>query len=941
MKIVAEQQRTPLAIVIAVCLAAWQPTANAQSEDEDSAIPQPGVSAPQPEDQIEEVVVTGRFISSSQQLVNERMNDAFATDLLGDDTISRLGDSTVAAALRRVPGLTLVQDKFVYIRGLGERYSSTTLNGSAIPSPDLTRNVIPLDVFPTSVVESLRVQKSWSPGLSANFGGGAVDIRTKGIPDGYTFKLEAGIGFNGENPSNVLTYPGGGDDSFGTDDGSRKLSSAIPAALVDYQGSLDPGVILSRLQRDDPDATRADAELINRNLALELNREIGVRETSADPDYSLRASIGNSFEFGSDWEAGFAVGASYDTQWRWRRSVVAAPGDRETINGVREETTRSVNLAGTANFGLKWLDDHEIETTTLWLRNTDDETELFDFRNEERSGAQGFRDTRLEFEERTMLTNQIRGTHYLGRDTRDAIPFMDTLLRWLPEETKIEWFYSESTAETDIPNRVLVSNQRTVVDPDTGIVESSVVDISTDAASFRFVDLEDDVETYGWQGMLPLEFGSNFVEISGGYAHDQKVREFKLFEYGLGVPGTSTAQRELPLDEVFSDAIIADPLSNAEISRKDARDSYIAATMTDAVFGQVDWTWNDTWRVAVGARWEDYRQAAVSWDPFAFSGTSPQIDLVDQDGNRPGDDDFNAQEFAFAEDEIYPSVGITYIGDLWAETFQVRLGYSETNVRPDLREITASSYSDPLTGYLTRGNPGVIPSDVESLDLRFEWFFGNGDNFTITGFYKDIENPIAFFYVPASDTTIARSIENAVSAEVTGIEIEGLKELGFLGVWGDLFFLQGNVTLQDSEIVPGDPGTGAGSINVSCLQTEGDQITSNKCRLPGASDFVVNLMLGFDSPDSKHTASLIYNVFDDRVFSLTELTPTGDPIPDVIEESFDSLDLTYFWYPTDTMTVKVKVQNILGSTVELTTGGLTVFEEDPGTSYSLSVAWGF
>ena len=120
------------------------------------------------EPEIEEVVVVGRFINASEKLASERMNDAFATDLLGADLISRLGDSTVASALRRVPGLTLVQDKFVYIRGLGERFSQSTLNGANIPSPDLTRNVIPLDVFPTSVVESLRVQKSWSPAMTVS-----------------------------------------------------------------------------------------------------------------------------------------------------------------------------------------------------------------------------------------------------------------------------------------------------------------------------------------------------------------------------------------------------------------------------------------------------------------------------------------------------------------------------------------------------------------------------------------------------------------------------------------------------------------------------------------------------------------------------------------------------------------------------------------------------
>jgi hypothetical protein len=173
---------------------------------------------------IDEVVVTGRFISASQQIANERITDASITDLIDSDTIQRLGDSTVGAALRRVPGISLVADKFVYIRGLGERYSSTSLNGAQIPSPDLTRNVIPLDVFPTSIVQSLRVQKAWSADLPANFGGGSVDIRTKGVPDGFNFKLEFGSGYNTlSGGKDGLTYAGGGDDWLGTDDGTRAL----------------------------------------------------------------------------------------------------------------------------------------------------------------------------------------------------------------------------------------------------------------------------------------------------------------------------------------------------------------------------------------------------------------------------------------------------------------------------------------------------------------------------------------------------------------------------------------------------------------------------------------------------------------------------------------------------------------------------------------------
>ena len=283
--------------------------------------------------------------------------------------------------------------------------------------------------------------------------------------------------------------------------------------------------------------------------------------------------------------------------------------------------------------------------------------------------------------------------------------------------------------------------------------------------------------------------------------------------------------------------------------------------------------------------------------------------------------------------------------DWWAETFQLRLGYSETAVRPDLRELTGSSYVDPITDDLVRGNPGVIPSTVENIDLRAEWFFGNGDNFTVTLFQKDIQDPIEFFEIPASDTTIAREILNADSSEVRGIEFEGLKELAFLGGIFDTMFVQGNLTLQETELVPGNPNDpdDTGTTQVFCFktETEGQQVNvvRNNCELSGASEYVANFMIGFDSYDSRHTASLIYNVFGERVFAF------GRFGPDAIEQPFESLDFTYFWYPTDRFTVKAKAQNILGDTIEITRSEpgrkITVFEEDPGTTFSVAFSWEF
>lgn len=282
-----------------------------------TAVGEDGPAQEQSTGPIEEVIVVGRLFSAAQQLLNERKDDEVVANVLGEDTIERLGDTTVAVALRRVSGLTLVNDKFVYVRGLGERYSSTRLNGATIPSPDLTRNVIPLDIFPTSIVQSLRVQKSYSADMPAAFGGGAVDIRTKGIPNSFTYSLEFGSGYNWENDGDAFIYSGGGDDQWGVDDGSRALAADLTAGIRRFVGNLDNQSILNRLRAEgNAAATLDDAKLINRQLALNLNRDISVREESIDPDINVKASVGNNWLLGDSWEFGFLVGGAYKSQWR-------------------------------------------------------------------------------------------------------------------------------------------------------------------------------------------------------------------------------------------------------------------------------------------------------------------------------------------------------------------------------------------------------------------------------------------------------------------------------------------------------------------------------------------------------------------------------------------------------------------------------------------------
>jgi len=284
----------------------------------------------------------------------------------------------------------------------------------------------------------------------------------------------------------------------------------------------------------------------------------------------------------------------------------------------------------------------------------------------------------------------------------------------------------------------------------------------------------------------------------------------------------------------------------------------------------------------------------------------------------------NLLPIVFAEDELYPAVSATYMRpNFWAETFQLRLGASETVARPDLREISEATYIDPLTEARVSGTAGLRTSPIANFDIRAEWFFESGDNFTFSLFYKDIERPIETAEGAGSDNNVFVTFVNAESAEITGLEIEWFKNLaslgGRLGRWVEPFFFSGNVTISDSELVVGDVGL---------------DLTNPERPMTGHSDYIGNLQLGFDSANGAHSWSLVYNTFGERVF----FAGRGGA-EDTFEKPFNSLDLVYTYYPTSRLSLKFRMQNMLDEKVELEQAGVTILEQKVGTTAKLDIKW--
>lgn len=876
-----------------------------------------------PGQDIEEVVVIGRYRAAASDIVSERIESDVPMDFLDAASISRVGDSNVASALRRVPGVTLVQDQFIYVRGLGERYSSNQLNGSGVPSPDLTRNVLPLDIFPAEIIDVLSVQKGYSPDLPASFGGGNIDIRTRAIPEDGLLSVKLNTGWNFESDDDGLTYNGGSDDDWGKDDGTRKIPQAIVDGIQDYRGNFSPINIQSLAREAGSPITLSEAELINRELATSLNRDLDFKAKKMPADFDAEITGGYRWFLGEDWELGFLALGGYNNKWRNRARTLREVTNPENTYTETLRTINQVTLTAGLTIGLRFTEDHQVNWFNMFLRNTEDEaSESISCKQGQFNDCASTNDQErlhdIRYERRDLDVTQFNGVHTLGDATLARLPeWLDFLER--ARNSEVNWFYTDAMAKTEVPNEARVKFVERL-DPATGSVLSSEVRNVNNSAQFAFSDLEDNVESWGGDLTVPFTGGAWDLELSGGGSYNRKGRSFQQTVVGLGTFNPDfQVIAEGDITDVFSDENVLNSTYGYELFAgigQFGTESYGAGQITNAGFGKFDLLINETWRFSGGARWEDFQQLSVPIDYLNFDGQ--RIPLTNEE----------IEASTIKTDDWYPALAATWIRpEFFSDEFQLRFAWSETAARPDLREVSASTYLDPLTEARVRGNPELVPSELKNFDLRAEWFWASGDNLTASLFYKDIKRPIETIQGGATEDNIIFTFINAESADVYGLELEGLKSLGFLtgGGWSDAFFIAGNATFSDSE--------------VKIPENVGGDITNRTRRLTQHSEWVANLQLGFDSLNGKHGATLVYNAFGPRIF-FAGINGQDD----AFEQTFHSLDFVYTFFPTDNWTFKLRLQNILDDKTEIeqkNSSGekVKILEQTVGTTFLFDIKY--
>ncbi|MCH9698815.1 MAG: carboxypeptidase regulatory-like domain-containing protein, partial [Gammaproteobacteria bacterium] len=459
--------------------------------------------------ELPEFVVLEPFITGTlASVLEEQKSTSAIASVLGADQISRAGDSNAASALRRATGLTVVDGKFVYVRGLGERFSSTLLNGSRVPSPDPTRRVIAMDLFPASIIDSVLVQKSFSPNMPGEFSGGVVEIRTRTIPDDFFARISVSTNYADTTTfEKGLRYKGGDWDFFGVDDKSRALPQSLRAAARTDEK-------LSAQNAFNPDGFPQDE--INQ-FGADLSNVWDIDRETIGPDGKAIFSMGDVFQAG-DFTFGYTGSARWNQTWDSRdenRTTISASRRNDDVqlivqtDNALETTTRQVQSNLYLSTELNYAELHRLFATGLFVRQTEDQARISQGFDAEFRDERDVRRFVLRYEETEMFMQQYGGEH--------TFDFLNDL--------GIDWLYTISKAKRRAPNerRYRFDEIRDGEFEFSGFADSNLI---------TFADLTDHDETIRFDIDLPFQpIKQVKLNLKSGYYLRNKQRESGIRKY--------------------------------------------------------------------------------------------------------------------------------------------------------------------------------------------------------------------------------------------------------------------------------------------------------------------------------------------------------------------------------------------------------------------------
>ena len=813
--------------------------------------------------------------SSERGLLEKRMRSSRIEDSISTEEISRLPASSAGEAIKRVTGVSIVGGRYVFVRGLGERYSNTLLNNVEIPSPEPNRRVVPMDIFPASLLASLQTVKTFSPDQPGGFAGGSVQVFTKDFPEDLTMALSMSSGFNTQATGEEgLTYPGGDFDFLGFDDGSRDLPSIVQNQAADLP-------IRERGRFTPLGFTPQEIQEFGQSFANVWSPE----RQSVPINQGYKFSLGNSNKiFGKDFGylgvVSYGNSHSYGTQVRNAFRI----GLNETLSPVTsyniERSGNEVEWGSVLNTSLRFSPEHLLSIRTLFTHTAEDETRTWEGFNADRNTD--MRSTRLRYVERQLFSGQFAGMH----DFNFGEPALEG-----PEErakrpdVSMEWRLTYSRASRDEPDT------RENIYEDRGDGTFTFRDVTHSGSRF-FFDLEDDEYNARVDWKIPM--GAEGLFKFGGLLRDRaRTFDVRRFRFLPSDQVDATVNLSDPPEILFQTQNIAPRVFELRESTR-STDNYLADHNIYASYLMLDLPITTKWQVMTGVRLESSDQTVTTYDPFSASLKEIEANLETLDW--------------------LPGLNVTY---RLTERMNLRLAASRTITRPDFRELAPFEFTDFVGGRTILGNPDLERTQIDNFDFRWETFPQIGGILAVSAFYKRFQKPIEQIVQPQAEVRI--TYENAEGANNYGLELEARQNLGVLTEALRKFSINTNAALISSQVVlPEDVG----------IQTSSERPLQGQC------PYIINVSIGFEDPNWGISSAIAYNIFGRR---LSEVGNHG--VPDVYEQPRGQLDLSFSREVANYFKFSVSAKNLLDPYVHFKQGEEVYVQYKLGRAFSFGISY--
>jgi len=806
-------------------------------------------------------------------LLASRQQSFTVSDAIGAAEISKSGAGNAADAMKQVTGATVVDGKYVFIRGIGERYNMTMLDGSEVPSTDPDRRTVPLDIFPSQLIDNVNVVKTATPDLPGSWAGGCIQLSSKGFPENRKVSLSLSGNINTQTTfkDGFLSYEGGDLDWLAIDDGTRALPERLKDTSFHIPTKSDALWI---------DKTHQKAWLLD-SVSKSFSSIMSPDSIKAPLNMGCGLSYGETFHPGST-KLGLLASLSYSNKYAayndGKRKKWTMGGNADSTSELvfleefnDDKSSHDVLWGGLGSVQFAPVKGQEIGLVYLYTRSGEDVCRFINGKLDDSRGALNtfYESSVLHYKERTLNSMGFHGEHTIP-------PLVGS---------KIGWRFGRITSSQEEPDARYFSRSYTYFsDEDGNVLDSTQKIWAINNTIYPYPnrywrDLDEKNIALGFDVSMPVKIGSlGDALVKAGFDRSNRERTFneRRFDFQQGnityhgQPDSFFMPQNMGVIDTAKGVY---KLGNYVVDQTARSNSYEGTQKIVSCYLMTEMPLPLRFRAVGGVRFEATR-----------------LDVGSVDTGNPLVKKFGSAHLVL--DDVLPSGSL-----IWAatKTMNIRAAYGRTLARPAMRELAPYSSFEFIGDVVYYGRAELKRTIIHNADLRWEWFIGSGELVSLSGFYKRFIDPI----YPLQSSDLVRPT-NAPDAILYGLEFEFRGKLThFAKELPDLSFGANCALVHSDMSLPAEEQVLFGQVSTVPSDRE----------FPDQAPFVINLRLTYDNEKYGTTAGVYYNVFGRRLREVME-----GSLPDVYEEPFNELNVTASKKFLKRFTVKVEAKNLVDQT---------------------------